>query len=151
MLIEHSSVFPASAQAVYARLQQSETLQSIVKPVLTFQPTIPFPARWQAGVEVNLRPHLFGLIPTGDHFVRFAEVDDARLCIKTHEHGGPVEKWEHTMQVEPLSATTSRYTDSVDIEAGNVTKLVCFLALRFYRHRHCQLQQLLQQEHHATT
>lgn len=61
--------------------------------------------------------------------------DEATGTIATHEHGGVLRAWDHTLQVEPLGPGRSRYRDTVRIDAGRLTPLVATLAVGIYRYR----------------
>ncbi len=60
----------------------------------------------------------FHVIPAYRHTIEVIEVDDAEQTIRTHEHGGVLRAWNHTLRVEPIDTQTCRYTDTVEIDAG---------------------------------
>jgi hypothetical protein len=77
----------------------------------------------------------FGLVPAYRHMIEVVSADEATRTIVTHEHGGVLRAWDHTLQVEPLGHGRSRYRDSVRIDAGRLTPLVAALAVGIYRYR----------------
>ncbi|WP_157392663.1 hypothetical protein [Nocardia terrae] len=85
----------------------------------------------------------FHLIPAYRHTIEVIEVDESTSTIRTHEYGGVITTWNHTLHVEPLSSDRCRYTDTVDIEAGRLTPLVAAVALAIYRYRHRRWQTLV--------
>jgi hypothetical protein len=58
------------------------------------------------------------------------------------EHGGAVKKWNHVILVELAGAGRTRYTDSVDIEAGLLSPAIWLYAQFFYRYRHWRWRKL---------
>ena len=71
MTVEKMSVFPASRDEVFKRLQHLETLQYIAAPYATFEPVdANAPATWGSGSTSSYRFKLFGLIPFGTHTIR---------------------------------------------------------------------------------
>ena len=77
----------------------------------------------------------FHLIPAYRHTIEIVEVDPASKTLRTHEHGGILKAWNHTLHVEPIDEHSSRYSDTVDIDAGAATALVAALAVGIYRYR----------------
>ena len=49
-----------------------------------------------------------------------------------------IRRWHHTLHVEPVDgdATRSRYSDTVDIDAGLFTGAVAGFSLGIYKYRH---------------
>lgn len=77
----------------------------------------------------------FGVVPAYRHTIEVVTADEATGTIATHEHGGVLRAWDHTLQVEPLGPGRSRYRDTVRIDAGRLTPLVATLAVGIYRYR----------------
>jgi Polyketide cyclase / dehydrase and lipid transport len=77
----------------------------------------------------------FGLVPAYRHTIEVRRVDPAGRTIATHEHGGVLRAWDHTLRVEPAGADRARYSDTVAIDAGALTPLVARLARGIYRYR----------------
>ncbi|MEA2683479.1 MAG: hypothetical protein QOK05_1807 [Chloroflexota bacterium] len=92
-------------------------------------------------VRLHVRPlHL----PGGyDHEIRFVRIDAANRAVVTEEHGGVIRHWRHRLTVEPLDRGHSRYTDTVDIDAGLLTPAVWGFARAFYQYRHGRWRRLL--------
>jgi hypothetical protein len=85
----------------------------------------------------------FHLIPAYRHTIEIVEVDEASKTLRTHEHGGILKAWNHTLQVEPIDERSSRYSDTVDIDAGVATAFVAALAMGIYRYRHRRWRKLV--------
>lgn len=77
----------------------------------------------------------FHVVPAYRHTIEIVEVDPGARTIRSHEYGGVLKRWDHTLHVEPISDSTCRYSDTVTIEAGNLTGLVAVVATAIYRYR----------------
>jgi hypothetical protein len=77
----------------------------------------------------------FHLIPAYRHTIEIVAVDEAGKTVRTHEHGGILKAWNHTLHVEPVDERSCRYSDTVDIDAGVATTLVAAVAIGIYRYR----------------
>ena len=77
----------------------------------------------------------FHLIPAYRHTIEIVEVDETGKTLRTHEYGGILKAWNHTLRVEPIDERSCRYSDTVDIDAGVATTLVAALAIGIYRYR----------------
>jgi hypothetical protein len=77
----------------------------------------------------------FNLVPAYRHTIEVIDVDDQTRSIRTHEYGGTLRRWDHTLHVEPIGETRCRYRDTVVIDAGPITRLVCLVAIGIYRYR----------------
>ena len=71
MIVRKSSIFPASREEVFTRLQRLETLQYIAAPYATFAPVEnSSDFTWKAGAVSSYRFRLFGIVPFGVHTIR---------------------------------------------------------------------------------
>ena len=144
MIVRKTSVFPASRESVFARLQHLETLQYIAAPYATFTPvekSTDF--SWQEGETSSYRFRLFGLIPFGVHTIRIERFD--QTGIQSREHNRHVPVWDHLITLEDLGEQT-RYTDEVEIRAGWKTVFIWLWAKAFYAHRQRKWIRLLQKQ-----
>jgi len=78
---------------------------------------------------------LFHLIPISRHTIHVVEVDAATRTLRTREHGGPLRVWNHALHVEPAGPGQCRYSDTVEIDAGRLTRVVAVVAVWLYRYR----------------
>ena len=144
MIVHKTSVFPASRESVFARLQRLETLQYIAAPYATFTPVEKSAAfSWQEGETSSYRFKLFGLIPFGVHTIRIERFD--QNGIQSREHNRHVPVWDHLITLEDLGEQT-RYTDEVEIRAGWKTVFIWLWAKAFYAHRQRKWIRLLQKK-----
>jgi len=78
---------------------------------------------------------LFHLIPLSHHTIHVIDIDQNTRSVRTHERGGFLRTWNHTLHVEPIAADQCRYSDTVDIDAGVFTAAVAKAAVAIYRYR----------------
>ncbi|OAT68942.1 hypothetical protein AWB85_07695 [Mycobacteroides immunogenum] len=84
------------------------------------------------------------LIPLYRHTIHVVEVDEGTRTVRTHEGGGILRSWNHTLHVEPLGPARSRYSDSIDIDAGLFTAVVARGALAIFRYRQRRWRKLVE-------
>ena len=69
-------------------------------------------------------------------------VDDDNMILRSHEYGGMIRCWDHTIKV--ISADSCcEYSDEITIDAGSMTILVWIYANIFYRYRQMRWRRLL--------
>ena len=127
-----TSIFPASRDIVFAKLQQLETLQYIAAPYATFTPTDPDNLIWTVGSTTSYRFRLFGFIPFGTHTIHIERFD--KDMVKSKEGNEHVPVWNHTIYLKENENGTE-YTDKVEIDAGWKTLFIYLWAKAFYAHR----------------
>ena len=77
MIVQKTSLFPASKETVFRKLQQLETLQTISRPYAKFEPIGEAASTWAVGCTSAYRFQLFGVIPyTG----RRSRIRSYRTC-----------------------------------------------------------------------
>ncbi|WP_278265375.1 hypothetical protein [Nocardia sp. AG03] len=77
----------------------------------------------------------FHVLPLYRHTIEVLDVDEASGTIRTHEHGGALRSWNHTLHVEARTDHTCHYTDTIEIDAGPATALVAVVATGIFRYR----------------
>jgi len=136
------SELKAPIEKVWKLLERTDTLTFVAWPLVTYDGQSRFPTYWRnTGLQINLRPRLFGLFPQGDYFVEVQSFSAVLRCIRTHEYSATVARWDHTMSLEETD-TDCVMTDQIDIEADTAT--IRFAQL-FYRWRHWRWNRLLAQ------
>lgn len=85
----------------------------------------------------------FHVLPAYRHRLEIVEVDEEGGTIRTHEYGGLLRAWNHTLQVEPLGENLCRYTDTIDIDAGSLTAVVVAVANGIFRYRQRRWRKLV--------
>lgn len=144
MIVRKSSVFPASREAVFEKLQKLETLQFIAKPYATFEPVGEVSGTWNVGSKSSYRFRLFGVIPFGTHTIRIIRFDPDGISSREGNEHVPV--WNHDISLVPVDEGHTEYTDLVRIRAGWKTGFVWLWANAFYAHRQRKWIRLLEEE-----
>lgn len=75
------------------------------------------------------------LIPLYRHTIHVIEVDEETHTVRTNERGGMLRTWNHTLHVESIGTGRSRYSDSIDIDAGVLTAIAVRGAAAIFRYR----------------
>ena len=133
MIVTKSSVFPASRDTVFERLQRLETLQTIAKPYATFEPVGAAEQIWTVGGTSAYRFRLFGVIPFGTHTIHIVRFDPEGVSSREGNEHVPV--WNHDITMIPLDGNHTKYTDRVEIRAGRKTPFIWLWANAFYAYR----------------
>lgn len=136
---------PTSAGRVWYAMQSPVTFLYVCKGLFGI------PAL--AGRAEPLRPgergtawlFAFHLIPAYRHTIEVIEVDEPNRTICTHERGGMLRAWNHTLRVEPTDDDHCRYSDTVDIDAGPATAFVAAAAVGIFRYRQRRWRKLVRQ------
>ena len=143
MIVQKTSVFPASRDVIFQKIQRLETLQYIAKPYAAFEPVGDAASTWAVDNTSSYRFRLFGLIPFGTHTIHIIRFDPDG--ISSHEGNEHVPVWNHDIKLEVLDDAHMRYTDRVEIKAGWKTPFVWLWANAFYAHRQRKWIRLLEE------
>ena len=143
MIVQRTSVFPADRDAVFQKLRQLRTLQTVAAPFATFEPVGGAASAWKVGSASSYRFRLFGFIPFGTHTIRIVRFDPDG--ISSREGNAHVPVWNHDIRLRPLDNRHTEYTDRVEIRAGWKTAFVWLWAEAFYAHRQKKWIRLLRQ------
>jgi len=142
MIVQKTSVFPASKDDIFRKLQQLETLKYIAKPFATFEPIGEVSNVWTIGNTSSYRFKLFGFIPFGTHTIHIVRFDPDGISSKEGNAHVPV--WNHEISLVEVDPCHTRYTDRVEIKAGWKTFFVWLWAKAFYAHRQSRWIKLLE-------
>ena len=144
MIVQKASIFPASREAVFKKLQRLETLQFIAKPYASFEPIGEAQSVWSVGSTSSYRFKLFCLIPFGTHTIHIVRFDpDGISSWEGNEH---VPVWSHDITLVNLGDNHTGYTDRVEIKAGWKTIFIWLWANAFYAHRQRKWIKMLEKE-----
>ena len=144
MIVRKSSVFPASRDVVFEKLQKLDTLQTIAKPYAVFEPVGTVGPIWTVGSTSAYRFRLFGVIPFGTHPIHIVQF--GQDIVSSRERNEHVPVWNHEIRLQPLDDAHTRYTDTVEIHAGWKTAFVWLWANAFYAHRQRKWIRMLKEE-----
>lgn len=134
---------PASADQVWTNLQRKQTFLYITRGMLGFSGSDSWPERFAPGLEIQCRLWFLHVLPGWRHFLSVISVDHESMVLLSHERGGPMRKWNHTIRIKAVSEATCNYEDEIEIEAGALTPFVWLYAHIFYRHRQRRWVKLL--------
>ena len=143
MIVEKSSVFPASRDRVFEKLQRLETLQAVAKPYAAFEPLGAVSRTWTAGSTSSYSFRLFGFIPFGIHTIHIVRFAPDRISSREGNPHVPV--WNHDIYLVPVDEGHTEYTDRVEIQAGWKTPFIWLWAKAFYAHRQREWIRLLRE------
>ena len=144
MIVQKTSVFPASRNTVFQKLQQLETLQFIARPYAAFEPVNNGKHIWTVGSTSAYRFRLFGVIPFGTHTIHILRFDPDG--VSSHEGNEHVPVWNHEIRLVEKDENNTQYTDRVEIHAGWKTALIWLWARAFYAHRQKKWIRLLKRK-----
>ena len=144
MILIKTSIFPASKEIVFGKLQRLELLQHIAKPYATFTPIGERISVWESGKSTAYKFKLFGIIPFGLHTINVLSFD-LEDGVYTHEGNVHVPVWNHRIVLYGLPDNRCLYTDIVKIDAGWKTLFVYLWAKCFYAHRQRKWIKLLKE------
>ena len=144
MIVQKTSVFPASRNTVFQKLQQLETLQFIARPYAAFEPVNNGKHIWTVGSTSAYRFRLFGVIPFGTHTIHILRFDPDG--VSSHEGNEHVPVWNHEIWLVEKDENHTQYTDRVEIHAGWKTALIWLWTRAFYAHRQRKWIRLLKRK-----
>ena len=140
------TVLPTSADRVWSAMLSPATFLYVCKGLFGF-PSLAGRTEWlHEGERGTGWLMAFHVIPAYRHTIEVVGVDEDTGTIRTHEHGGLLKAWNHTLHVEPLQGNSCRYSDTVDIDAGVLTGLVAAVANGIYHYRQWRWRTLVRRQ-----
>ena len=133
MVVTVTTELPIAAERACALAARPATLQYVCAPVVAFAPIGDAPEAVREGDVVSVRLRFLGVLPGWVHTLCVERLGEREIV--SREHGGPVAAWNHRLTFVPISATSCRYTDRVEVRAGPLTPLVAVFAHGMYRWR----------------
>jgi hypothetical protein len=134
---------PTSADRVWRAMQSPVTFLYVCKGLFGVPALAGRSALLRVGERGTAWGFAFHLIPAYQHTIEVTEVDETNRTIRTHEHGGVLTAWNHTLHVEPIDENTCRYSDTVYIDAGHATRLLAVIGVGIYRYRQWRWHKLV--------
>ena len=137
MKVYVESIFDCPPDRVWAELQSPSLLIEVMQPLARVRPVEPavFPERWEEGKTVYCYCWILGIIPIGRRRLHLERIDGNKMEIQSRESDPVVKRWDHLIKVEPAEGARTRYSDSIEIDAGILTPFVWLWAKGFYLHR----------------
>jgi hypothetical protein len=152
MRMERTSEFDAPAAALADFLFDPQTMMFLLRPVVRVAPLTPpvLPPRWQ-NERYRVAMYLFGIIPLGWQDIVVTDIlcDPERGAwgFRDDGVGRLARRWDHRTLLEALPDGRSRYTDTVEVEAGLVTPAAWMFAWLVFAWRHRRWRPFIRQKH----
>ena len=134
-LIEQSTLLEAPAEAVWAAVKTPAAFRTVTRRLLAMPVIRGRHDQWRSGETVVGWVFLFGFLPFSRHHLHIERIDESTFTLSSHEFGGLIKTWNHDIEVTPIDATTCRYRDQIEIDAGPLTPVIALYAQWFYRMR----------------
>lgn len=141
--IRISSLFPASTDEIWDKLQRLDTLQYITAPLATFKPIDTTGMKWIEGETSTFLLKIFSILPMGIHTIHVIQFNKDTLTVYTNESNKSVPIWNHKITLQTTDDATCCYTDEVELYAGWKTPIVFLWSKFFYKHRQRKWLKLL--------
>ena len=141
--IHVTTILPTGADRVWGAMQSPTTFLYVCRGLFGVPALSGRSEPLRAGERGSAWLFAFHLIPAYRHTIEVVEVNDDTRTIRTHEHGGIITSWNHTLHVQPIDERTCRYSDTVAIDAGRATAAVTALAVGIFRYRQRRWRKLV--------
>lgn len=144
MRVHVSTHLDASPRRVWSTVKTKELLFYVISPMGKFSPLDgEMRGQWEPGVSYVGRSYMFSVIPVGTRTIVIETIDETQMHIQSREHGEiGLTKWDHLISVA-TEGGGSRYSDTIEIDAGVLTLVYWCYASMFYRHRQRKWRQLV--------
>ncbi len=133
--IHVETILPTDAESVWQAMQYPVTFLYVCRGLFGMPALDGRSAPLRVGERGSGWLFAFHLIPAYRHTLEILGADEATRTITTHEYGGVLKTWNHTLHVDAITQMSCRYSDTVDIDAGRLTLVVAFIARGLYRYR----------------
>ncbi|MGN7778328.1 hypothetical protein ACTJJE_02230 [Mycolicibacterium sp. 22603] len=137
------TILPTDADRVWSAMQYPVTFLYVCRGLLSLPALAGRSAPLQVGERGSGWLFAFHVLPAYRHTLEVLSADPGTRTIRTHEYGGVLKAWDHTLRVQPIDENSCRYSDSVDIDAGMLTPVVVRVARGIYRYRHRRWHRLV--------
>ncbi|OBA80769.1 hypothetical protein A9W99_16020 [Mycobacterium sp. 1164966.3] len=133
--IHLETILPTTADRVWSAMLSPVTFLYVCKGLFGFPALAGRSEPLRLGERGTGWLVAFHLIPAYRHTIEVIEVDEATKTVRTHEHGGMLKAWNHTLHAEALDEDSCRYSDTIEIDAGPATVIVAAVATGIFRYR----------------
>ena len=133
--VERSTLLEAPVDAVWAAARTPSAFRAVTRRLLVMPAIADRQDDWREGETVVGWVLLFGFVPFSRHHLHIARIDESTCTLSSREFGGVITTWNHDIEVVPIDATSCRYCDRIEIEAGFLTPVIVVYARWFYRMR----------------
>jgi hypothetical protein len=140
--VVRGSVLPLPADQVWLLMLRPATMLYVLHGLLDFPALKDRRRPIVEGESGTGRVRLFHLVPFARWSIHVHTVEPGTRVIATEEHGAMFRRWAHTLRVEPIDATSCRYTDIVEVDAGALTRVAVPIVGAIFWHRHRRWRRL---------
>ena len=134
-VVDRSTTLDASADAVWAAVKTPAAFRTVTRRLLAMPAIRGRQEDWSEGEAVVGWVFLFGFLPFSRHHLHIVSIDESMRTMSSREFGGLITTWNHDIEVVPIDATSCRYRDRIEIDAGIMTPVTVLYAKWFYRMR----------------
>ncbi|MBL8097964.1 MAG: hypothetical protein JNK81_02225 [Anaerolineales bacterium] len=145
MQIKISTTLPCSTERVWQEVQTTKLLLYIAYPLVVFESVKPniFPEVW-SDKSYLVRMRVFGFIPFGEQWIVIKRnITEEKFELLDDGHSNIIKQWKHLITLKQTPEGFTRYTDTIDINAGLLTFGAWLFANIFYRHRQSRWHKLI--------
>jgi hypothetical protein len=132
----------APAAPVWQAILQPATMLYVLKGLFSFPALVGRIDPISEGEVGRGWTLLFHVVPFARWTIKVVRVDPDHKTIVTNEHGGMIRVWNHTLHVDELAPGRSRYTDSIELDAGPLTPVVAAGVGLIFSYRQRRLRRL---------
>jgi hypothetical protein len=119
--VRRETILDAPVDAVWSAIVQPSTMLYVLRGIFGFpclSGRVAPVAEGESGSGWAMFCHV---IPFARWTITVVTVDETGHRIATSERGGVIRRWDHTLTVEAVGGGRSRYTDTVEVDAGALT------------------------------
>mgnify|MGYP006961701803 FL=1 len=140
-----STIIHTNENQMWEALQKLSSLVYVTSPFLVFKSLDggELPDKWELEKEYAFYISAFHIMPLGKHYIVVKIIDAEKKEILSNEHGTLTKEWNHQILIKRIDENTIRYTDAIEIKAGELTLFVWLFAHIFYRHRQRRWKKLI--------
>jgi hypothetical protein len=142
MPLHLTTSLPCAPEEAWREMHKPALFAYVTAPLVRFTPVQPpsLPEAWRDG-STTIRMALFGVLPLGKQTIvitpPIVSGTDERPHYQMFDrgHGQLARKWHHTITIATNDDGTTRYSDTVDVDAGLLTPFVVLFASVLFRWR----------------
>jgi hypothetical protein len=131
--VSTSHDYNASPDRVWQVATSWDCLREAVRGLIDYEPLPDEPMHQGQVIKTNVS--LFGRLPPFPYVMEVVHFDPEARTFASHEYGGAVKAWNHTLTVAP-TPDGARLDDTIEIDAGWLTPIYALWAKFMYARRH---------------
>lgn len=137
---------PTSAERVWSAMRHPASFLYVTRGVVGFPALAGRTDPIRSGEIGTGWVLAFNVIPAYRHTIEVLDVDEATRTIRSHEFGGALRRWDHTLHVERIDERSCRYSDTIEIDAGVLTGAAAAIATGIFRYRQRRWHRLVRNQ-----